>query len=33
MTNNNKRQLIYDINNKFVDTKPLTLINGEIIED
>jgi len=30
MNNNLKRNLIYDKDNKFVDTKPLILTNGKL---
>jgi hypothetical protein len=32
MITDNKRKLIYDSNNKFIDTSPLTLENGSIKE-
>lgn len=32
MITDNKRKLIYDSNNKFIDTNPLTLKNGKVID-
>lgn len=31
MVNNLKRRLIYDENNKFIDTSPIILNNGKIV--
>jgi hypothetical protein len=33
MNNNLKRKLIYDENNKLIDTSPLILKNGRIYEE
>jgi hypothetical protein len=32
MVTDNKRKIIYDTKNKFVDTKPLVICNGKIVD-